>query len=90
MRVMRSLMSRRSISSWLSRPAEEADATALPFQVGPGPDKTAALEGQGRELHLKSPLMGTGAGAEDLQDQGRSVDDLTLPSTLKIALLNRG
>ena len=69
--------------------ADEAEAAALPLQVGPGPHQPAALIGQGGQLHLQLAFPGARPLAEDLQDQAGAVDDLALPLLLEIALLDR-
>ena len=60
--------------------AEEAEAAALPLQMGPGPHQPAALVAERGQLDLQLALARAGARAEDLQDQPGPVDDLELHS----------
>ena len=69
--------------------AEEAEAAALAFQVGPRPHQAAALVVERGQLDLQAAFMRAGARAEDLQDQPGAVDDLGLQRLLEIALLHR-
>ena len=56
--------------------ADEAEAAALPLQVGPRPHKARALVAEGRQFDLKLAFTGPGAVAEDFQDQAGTVDHL--------------
>ena len=72
-----------------TRTTDRAETATLPLKVGPGPDQSAALIGQVRQLDLQTAFAGARPGAENLKDQSGSVDDLAMPGALEIALLNR-
>ena len=73
-----------------ARTAEKAEAAALPFEVGPGPDQTRALIFQTCEFDLHAPLAGARAPPKDFQNYAGTVDDLSFPAALQIALLDWG
>ena len=57
-----------------TRPTEEAEAAALPLQVGPGPHQARALIFQMRQFDLQRAFLRRRPLAENVQDQaGRSM-----------------
>jgi hypothetical protein len=86
---MRSRISRLSASIWVSPgPAEEAEAAALPFEVGPGAHEAARLIVEVRKLDLQTPFRGRRPLPEYLQDQSRPVDHLGFDRRFQVALLD--
>jgi hypothetical protein len=73
-----------------SRTSEEAEAAALPLEVGPAPDEAARLVIKMCELHLQPTFGGCSALSEDLENETGSVDHLRPDLFLQIFLLNRG
>ena len=74
----------------LARTAQKAEATALPFEVGPAAHEPTLLVVEMRQLDLQPAFGGGCALAEDFEDQAGPVDDLAGELVLEIALLDRG
>ncbi len=72
-----------------ARAAQEAETTALAFQMGPGPHQAAALVFQMRKFHLQRAFARRRTLAEDVEDEPGPVDHLAAKSGLQIALLHR-
>ncbi len=73
----------------LAGSAQEAEAAALPLEMGPRPHQSAALILQMRELDLQGALPGGRPLAEDVEDQSGAVDHLAVQRALQVALLHR-
>jgi hypothetical protein len=71
-----------------ARTAEEAEATALPLEVGPAPHQPARLIFEVCKLNLKLPLCSRRALAEDFEDEAGSVDHLGADFLFQILLLD--
>ena len=72
-----------------ARAAEEAEAAALAFEMGPALHQPRALIGEMGQLDLQAPFARPGPLAEDFQDERRAVEHLGAPGLLQIALLHR-
>ncbi len=72
----------------LAGAAEEAEAAALPFEVGPAPDQPARLIVEMSELDLKPAFRRRRPLAENLENEAGPVDDLGLGRGLEILLLD--
>jgi hypothetical protein len=69
--------------------AQEAEAAALPFKVGPAPHQAALLIVEMRQFDLQASFCCRCPFAEDFEDQPGAVDDLALQPVFEIALLDR-
>ena len=70
--------------------AEEAEAAALAFKVGPAAHQPPRLIIEMRQLDLQAPFRGRRALAENLEDQPGAVDHLGLGALFQRLLLDRG
>ena len=73
----------------LARPAEEAKAAALAFEVSPAAHQAALLVVEMREFDLQATFSRGCSLAEDFEDQPGAVDHLALERFFEIALLDR-
>src|SRR5438045_4207111 len=71
-----------------ARTSKEAEAAALPLQVGPAADQATGLVFEMRQLDLQLALGRRGALSENFKDKACPVDDLGSDLVLKILLLN--
>ena len=67
--------------------AEKTEATALPFQMCPRANQTAALIGKRRQLDLQLAFPRARAGTEYFKNKRRAIDHLAIPGALEIALM---
>src|SRR6185369_478398 len=74
----------------LARPAEEPEAAALTFEVGPRANEAPRLVIKVGQFNLEPAFRRRRPFAKDLQDQAGAVDHLALELFLKVALLDRG
>ncbi len=72
-----------------ARAAEEAEAAALPLEVGPASDQASRLIVEMGQFDLQPPFGRCGPLAEDFEDQAGAVDDLALGFVLQRLLLDR-
>ena len=70
--------------------AEEAEAAALPLEVGPAAHQPPRLIIEMGELDLQAPFGGRRPLAENLEDQPGAVDHLGAGLVLEVLLLDRG
>ena len=73
----------------LAGAAQEAEAAALAFEMGPGPHQARTLIVEVGEFHLQRAFPRGRTLAEDVEDQSGPVDHLAAPGTLEVALLHR-
>jgi hypothetical protein len=71
-----------------ARPAEEAEAAALAFEVGPASNQPARLIIEVSQLDLEAPLRSRCPLAEYLEDEPGSIDDLAGSQFLQRFLLH--
>ena len=68
--------------------AQEAEAAALTFEMGPAAHQPAALIGQMGEFDLQTAFPGLRAFAEDFENERGAVEHLGSPRPFEIALLH--
>ncbi len=72
-----------------ARAAEEAEAAALAFEMGPRADQPRLLISQMGQLDLERAFPRSRPTAENLQDQSGPIDNFCRKGLFEIALLNR-
>ena len=78
-----------SLDLRLAGAADEAEAAALPFEVGPRAHQPRPLIAERGQFDLQHAFAGAGAVGEDFEDEPGPVQDLDVPFLFQIALLHR-